>query len=182
MRLLPSELAGAFLIEIEPIHDERGFFARSFCAETFRAAGINPHVEQCNVSHNLRRGAIRGLHYQHPPHAEAKFIRCTRGAIFDVIADLRPHSPTFLRWIGVELSAENRRCLYAPEGFAHGFQSLCDDSEVFYQLSAAYHPESAAGVRHDDPALAITWPLPCGMVSERDRSFPLLDVPLKEPA
>lgn len=151
-------LKGAFLIELDRLEDERGFFARAFCIDEFAAHGLNPVVSQCNVSYNRRRGTLRGLHYQVRPHEEAKLVRCTAGAAFDVIVDLRPTSPTFKQWVGVELSVENRRMLYVPEGFAHGFQTLLDDTELFYQMSKAYAPEATRGIRWDDPELAIGWP------------------------
>lgn len=174
MKFAPTPLAGAFVVEIERLEDDRGFFGRSFCQEEFRAHGLSPVVAQCNVSWNRRRGTLRGLHFQASPHAEAKLVRCTRGVIWDVIVDLREGSPTRLRWHALELNAENRLALYVPEGFAHGFQTLADDSEVLYQMSEAHHPNLARGVRWDDPALAIKWPLSVPILSERDRSYPLL--------
>lgn len=168
-------LAGAFVIEPERREDERGFFARTWCRDEFAAHGLNPALVQCNISFNKKRGTLRGMHYQAAPHEEAKLVRCTQGAIYDVILDLRRESATFGRWVGVELTAENRRMLYVPEGFAHGFQTLEDDSEVFYQMSAFYHAESALGARWDDPAFAIAWPLPDPILSDRDRAFPLWD-------
>ena len=173
MRFTETPLAGAFLVEMEPTADERGSFARSFCQNEFRSRGLDPVVAQCNVSHNRKRGTLRGLHYQAPPHEEAKLVRCTRGAIWDVIVDLRAGSKTRLKWFGEELTAENRRALYIPRGFAHGFQTLADDAEVFYQMSEFYHPECARGIRWDDPAIGIRWPLADPIVSERDRGLPL---------
>ncbi|TFH29982.1 MAG: dTDP-4-dehydrorhamnose 3,5-epimerase [Deltaproteobacteria bacterium] len=170
-------LRGAFLVDIEPREDDRGYFARSFCREEFFRHGLKVEVAQCNISFNRRKGTLRGMHYQIPPKAEAKLVRCTRGAVHDVIVDLRDDSPTFHRWVGVELSGGNSRSLYIPEGFAHGFQTLEDDSEVFYQMFASYSPDHACGVRWDDPALGIEWPLPDPIVSARDRSFPLLARP-----
>jgi dTDP-4-dehydrorhamnose 3,5-epimerase len=175
LKFLSTPLAGAYLVELEPIEDERGFFARSFCQNEFRALGLDPVVAQCNVSFNRRRGTLRGLHYQAEPYAEAKLVRCTRGAIWDVIVDLRRSSPTARQWFAVELTAENRWSLYVPAGFAHGFQTLVDDTEVFYQMSEFYHPEAAYGIRWDDPALAIPWPIKDAVVSPRDRAFPRLD-------
>jgi dTDP-4-dehydrorhamnose 3,5-epimerase len=163
---------GAFVIEPERLEDERGFFARSFCAREFRAHGLNPCVAQCNISFNRRRGTLRGLHFQRPPHAEAKLVRCTAGAVYDVIVDLRPASPTFCRHFAVELNVRNRKLLYVPEGFAHGFQTLEEDTEAFYQMSAPFEPEARAGVRWNDPAFAIAWPLEVTSISETDRSFP----------
>jgi dTDP-4-dehydrorhamnose 3,5-epimerase len=175
MKFVATPLAGAFVIELEELGDERGFFARSFCGREFRAHGLDAAVAQCNVSFNRKRGTLRGLHYQAEPHAEAKLVRCTRGAIWDVIVDLRPGSATVRRWFAAELSAENRRALYAPAGFAHGFQTLADDSEVLYQMSESYHAELARGVRWNDPGLAVPWPIAQPIVSERDRALPLLD-------
>ena len=173
MRFSPTDLAGAFLLDVEPLEDNRGFFARSFCHDEFRAHGLNPEFVQCNISFNYRRGTLRGMHFQVSPHAEAKVVRCTQGAIWDVIIDLRTDSPTRYRWFGVELSARTRRALYVPEGFAHGFQTLVDESEVLYLMSEFYHPECARGVRWDDPRFGIPWPLPDPVVSVRDNTFPL---------
>jgi dTDP-4-dehydrorhamnose 3,5-epimerase len=172
MTFTATPLAGAFVIDPEPIEDERGFFARSFCVEEFRARGLNPRVVQCNVSFNRRRGTVRGLHYQRAPHGEAKLVRCTAGALYDVIVDLRPDSPTMQRHFAIELSARNRRMLYIPEGCAHGFQTLEDGTEVFYQMSAPYTADATAGVRWNDPAFGIEWPLEVTVISERDRSYP----------
>jgi dTDP-4-dehydrorhamnose 3,5-epimerase len=172
VKFLETTLAGAYVVEAEPLADERGFFARNFCHEEFSARGLNPRVAQTSTSYNKRRGTLRGLHYQTDPFPEAKLVRCTRGAIYDVIVDLRPSSPSFLRWFGVELSASNRRSLYVPEHFAHGFQTLADDTEVFYQISEVYRPECARGLRWDDPRVGVVWPLPVQVISERDRSFP----------
>jgi len=163
------------LIELEPIEDERGFFARSFCQNEFKAQGLDPVVAQCNVSFNRKRGTLRGLHYQAEPHAEAKLVRCTRGAVWDVIVDVRKGSPTARKWHTVELTAENRRALYIPAGFAHGFQTLEDDTEVLYQMSEFYHPESERGVRWDDRTLAIRWPIKDAVISPRDQAFPSFD-------
>ena len=174
MKFSPTTLAGAWIVDPAPIEDERGFFARSFCQEEFRDHGLDHTVAQCNVSFNRKRGTLRGLHFQTPPHEEAKLVRCTRGAIWDVIVDIRADSPTRYRWFAAELNAENRRALHVPRGFAHGFQTLADDSEVLYQMSEFYHPESAHGLRWDDPALAIKWPIADPVVSERDKSYPLL--------
>jgi dTDP-4-dehydrorhamnose 3,5-epimerase len=173
VRFAETPLAGAFVVEIEPLEDERGLFARSFCQQEFRKHGLDPAVAQCNVSVNLRRGTLRGLHYQAAPHEEAKLVRCTRGAIWDVIVDLREDSPARLKWFAAELSADNHRALYVPRGFAHGFQTLTDSAEVFYQMSEFYRPEGARGIRWDDPAIGIRWPLPDPIVSERDRKLPL---------
>lgn len=175
MKFVPTSLEGAFVVEPELLEDERGCFARSFCRDEFVAHGLDPAVIQCNISFNRRRGTLRGLHYQVKPHEEAKLVRCTRGAVWDVIVDLREGSPTLYRWFATELTAENRRALYVPRGFAHGFQTLVDDSELFYQMSEFYHPESARGVRWDDPVIGISWPLRDPVLSLRDRSYPLLE-------
>jgi dTDP-4-dehydrorhamnose 3,5-epimerase len=167
-----TRLADARLIDIEPQRDERGFFARIWCARELKAHGIDVDLAQENLSLNRRAGTLRGLHYQKPPHAEAKIVRCVRGAIFDVIVDIRPGSPTYGSWEGFRLDADNRRALYVPKGFAHGFQSLVDDTEVLYQMTAFHTPDSAAGFRGDDPAFAITWPLPVSAISARDRAWP----------
>lgn len=169
-----TPLAEAVLIGPERREDERGYFARTFCVEEFAANGLPTTVQQCNSSFNRRRGTVRGLHFQRAPMAEPKLVRCTRGAIFDVIVDLRPGSATYCQWYASELSAGNGQALFVPAGFAHGFQSLADESEVFYQMFAAYSPEHADGVRWDDPAFGIGWPLPVTMITERDRAFPLL--------
>ncbi|HEX9628866.1 MAG TPA: dTDP-4-dehydrorhamnose 3,5-epimerase [Pyrinomonadaceae bacterium] len=169
-----TALKGAFIIEPELIPDERGFFARTWSAEEFVEHGLNPRVAQKNISLNKKRGTLRGMHFQVKPHEEAKLVRCTAGSIFDVIVDLREDSTTFRKWIGSELSAKNRLMVYIPEGFAHGFQTLEDETEVAYQISGYYHPESARGVRWDDPAFNFKWPLPVTVMSERDRKHPLV--------
>jgi dTDP-4-dehydrorhamnose 3,5-epimerase len=168
----PLPLAGAFEVELEPIADERGFFARSFCRDAFRAQGLAIDYPQCSISFNARRGTLRGMHYQAAPHAEAKLVRCTRGRLHDVIVDLRPESPSYCRWTGVELAGAKRNALYVPEGFAHGFLTLEDETEVFYQISHEYRPEASRGVRFDDPAFGIRWPAAPAVVSERDRAYP----------
>lgn len=168
-------LKNAFLIELERLEDDRGFFARTFCATEFARHGLTQTISQCNVSYNQRRDTLRGLHYQRPPHEEVKLLRCTRGAIFDVIVDLRPSSPTFKQWLDFELSADNRRMLYIPQGFAHGFQTLADHTELFYQMSTSYVPEGAHGIRWDDPDLAIEWPpAVTRVISARDLTLPTL--------
>jgi dTDP-4-dehydrorhamnose 3,5-epimerase len=175
VRLRETPVAGVYFAEPERIEDERGFFARTFSAAEFAARGLDTRVEQCSTSFNARRGTLRGLHFQAAPHGEAKLVRCTRGAIFDVAVDLRPDSPSYLRWVGAELSAGNGRALYIPEGCGHGFQTLVDDSEVHYQISTAYVPEAARGVRWDDPAFGIDWPpAPPGgrTMSARDAGYP----------
>lgn len=167
-----TPLAGAVVIEPERFEDERGFFARSFCAREFEAHGLNPRIAQCSFSFTRKKGTLRGLHFQRPPHAEARLVRCTAGALYDVIVDLRPDSLTFRRHFGIELSARNRKMLYVPEGCAHGFQTLEDDTEALYQMSEFYVPDAAAGVRWNDPAFGITWPLAVTVISERDRTCP----------
>lgn len=174
MKFVPVRQAGAFVIELERKVDERGFFARSFCTQEFLAHGLNPHLVQCNISWNNLRGTLRGMHYQAAPRPEAKLVRCTRGAIWDVIVDLRPESPTYLAWHAVELTAENRLALYVPEGFAHGFQTLVDDTEVLYQMSEVYYAELARGLLWNDPKLSITWPIRDPVLSQRDTSYPPL--------
>src|ERR1700677_190238 len=162
MRFLQTPLAGACVIELEEIEDERGWFARSFDPQEFAAHGLDPAIAQCNVSFNARCGTLRGLHYQAAPHGESKLVRCVRGAIFDVAVDLRADSPSYRQWHGVELSGENRLAYYIPVGLAHGFQTLTDDCEVLYQMGHRYVPQAARGVRFDDPAFAIRWPQPQG--------------------
>jgi dTDP-4-dehydrorhamnose 3,5-epimerase len=168
-----TKLSGAYVIEPEKQEDERGFFARMFCQNEFKAHGLNPCVVQCSISFNRRKGTLRGMHYQARPHEEAKLVRCTAGAICDVIVDLRPGSRTFKQWVAVELAAQERKMLYIPEGLAHGFQTLEDDTEVFYQMSEFYHPECAGGVRWNDPTFSINWPLPDPFMSDRDKTYPL---------
>jgi dTDP-4-dehydrorhamnose 3,5-epimerase len=170
-----TRLAGAFILDIEARADARGFFARTFCKREFVAQGLNYNVAQCNISFNRRRGTVRGLHFQFPPSAETKLVRCTRGAMFDVIVDLRPESPTYLEHAAVELTAENRRTLYVPERFAHGYQVLEDDTEAVYQVGEFYTPQMESGLRYDDPRLAIAWPLPLTDLSDKDRVWPLID-------
>ncbi len=167
-----TALPGAWIIDMEPQEDERGFFARSWCQREFAARGLNPSLVQCNISFTKRKGTIRGMHFQAPPFEEAKLVRCTRGSLYDVMIDLRNDSGTYRRWIGVELTAGNGRMVFVPEGFAHGFQTLEDDTEVLYQMSQFFAPECARGVRWDDPAFDIRWPLPVALVSARDRGFP----------
>ena len=177
MKFHKTRLPGALLIDMERLEDERGFFARTWCRKEFEAQGLNATLVQCNLSSNHRRGTLRGMHYQAPPSGETKLVRCTRGVVYDVIVDLRPASPTYLKWEAFELSAENRRQLFVPEGLAHGFQTLEDDSEVFYQMSEFYAPESARGLRWNDPTVGIEWPLEPSSISEKDSSLPLLDTP-----
>jgi len=167
-----TKLKGVVTIEPELQEDERGFFARTFDQKEFEARGLNPRVVQCNISFNKKKGTLRGMHYQIAPYQEAKLVCCTKGAIYDVIIDLRKASPTLRQWVAVKLTAENRRMLYIPEGFAHGFQTLEDNTEVFYQISEFYHPEASRGVRWNDPAFRIVWPNDITVVSDRDREYP----------
>jgi dTDP-4-dehydrorhamnose 3,5-epimerase len=167
-----TRLKGAFILELERLEDSRGFFARSFCRKEFQAHGLNAAVAQCNVSHNRARGTLRGMHYAAAPFAEAKLVRCTAGALYDVIIDLRPDSPTYKQHLGEVLSAANHKMLYVPEGFAHGFQTLEDDTEVFYQMSQFYSPEHARGVRYNDPAFGIEWMIAKPVIADRDRDYP----------
>jgi dTDP-4-dehydrorhamnose 3,5-epimerase len=169
-----TELQGAFVIDSEVIEDERGFFAHTWSAEEFVTRGLNPRIVECNISFNKQRGTLRGMHFQIAPHQEAKLVRCTAGAIYDVIVDLREESPTFRQWIAVELTSSNRLMLYIPERFAHGYQTLEDNTEVAYQMSEYYHPESARGLRFDDPVLGIRWPLSVTAISQRDREHPFI--------
>jgi dTDP-4-dehydrorhamnose 3,5-epimerase len=170
-----TRLPGAFVIEIERREDERGYFARTFCAREFAAHGLETEFVNTNASYSAAKGTLRGMHFQHPPHAEVKLVRCTHGALYDVIIDLRPDSPTRGQWIGVELSQQNGRMLYVPEGFAHGFITLTDDVEASYQVSSFYTPGAEGGVRYDDPAFRIVWPVPVHVISEKDRSWPLVE-------
>lgn len=176
MKFLPTTIADAWILDIEPMLDERGFFARSWCREEFTKHGLNTDLAQCSISFNKKRGTLRGMHYQVKPYEETKLVRCTRGAIYDVIVDLRPESPTFKKWISMELSADNRRMLYIPPGFAHGFQSLIDDTEVFYHISTIYRPEFARGVRWNDPAFGIEWPVIEKILSRKDLQYPNFSV------
>lgn len=172
MRFEETKLAGAFLIDLETHGDPRGFFARTFCHKEFEAHGLKLNVAQCNCSFNHRKGTIRGMHYQLPPAAESKLVRCTRGAIYDVIVDLRPQSPTFLQHFGAELSDQNRRQLYVPELFAHGYLALTPQSEVTYQVGEFYTPGYERGIRYDDPALKIDWPIAVEVISDKDAAWP----------
>jgi dTDP-4-dehydrorhamnose 3,5-epimerase len=170
--LLPTSLPGAFIIDIERREDDRGFFARTWCRREFAEKGLSVDLAQCNTSYNRRRGTLRGMHWQAAPNAEVKLIRCTRGAIWDAIVDLRPDSPTYLNHVGVELTADSRRALYVPEGMAHGFVTLEDDSEVFYQMSEFYEPTAARGARWNDPAFGIPWPVTDPVLHPRDAAYP----------
>ena len=167
-----TPIPGAYLIDLEKRGDDRGFFARAFCEKEFAAHGLATRFVQVNNSLSAVKGTLRGMHYQRAPHQEAKVVGCIRGAIYDVVLDLRPDSPTYLRWAAAELTAENHRSLYIPEGCAHGFQTLMDGAEVLYLMSEFYAPGHAAGVRYDDPAFAIEWPLPVACISDADRAWP----------
>jgi dTDP-4-dehydrorhamnose 3,5-epimerase len=169
---LPTPLPGAFVIELERHDDQRGFFARTWCAREFEAHGLAARLAQCSVSFNKRKGTLRGMHYQIAPFEEAKLVRCSAGALHDVVIDLRPTSPTYKRHFAAVLSAENRRMVYVPEGCAHGFQTLADDTEIIYQISEVYSPEHAQGVRWDDPAFAVAWPDDDRTIADRDRTYP----------
>ena len=172
MLFQPTNLAGAYRIDLQKVEDERGFFARAWCVEEFAEHSLDTELVQCNISFSKERGTLRGMHYQRSPFAETKLVRCIKGAIYDVIIDLRPTSPTFLQWTSVTLSAENRTMLYVPKGFAHGFQTLEDQTEVFYQMSDFYAPESAAGLRWNDAQFKIEWPLAVTVMSARDQHYP----------
>lgn len=169
-----TSLAGVYIIDLAPIEDKRGFFATAWTAEELSSRGLKSQIAQCNISFNRERGTIRGLHYQAAPYEEAKLVTCTRGALFDVAVDLRADSATRFKWTSVELSADNRRMIYIPEGFAHGYQTLADDTEIHYQVSATYHPECAGGLVWNDPAIGIKWPLDVTAISARDLNFALL--------
>jgi dTDP-4-dehydrorhamnose 3,5-epimerase len=170
-----TKLKGAFIVELDKREDMRGFFARAFCTREFETHGLHTRIVQANLSYSARQGTLRGMHYQVPPASEPKFIRCVRGRIWDVIIDMRPESPTYLQHIGLELSAENRRALYVPDMFAHGNQALTDDVELFYLVGEFYTPGCEHGVRFDDPALGIEWPLPVTVITDKDKNWPLLE-------
>jgi dTDP-4-dehydrorhamnose 3,5-epimerase len=174
MRFTETKLQGAFIIELEERSDSRGFFARTFCAREFEEHGLKPAVVQCNMSYNHKKGTMRGMHYQIAPATEAKLVRCTRGAVYDAIVDLRPDSPTYLEYIGVELSADNRKAMYVPEMFAHGYLTLTDGAEVFYQVSEFYTPGTERGLRYNDPALKIEWPVAIEVISDKDAAWALM--------
>jgi dTDP-4-dehydrorhamnose 3,5-epimerase len=165
---------GAYHVEITPVEDERGLFARAWCRDEFAAHGLTDVFVQANLAQSGRAGTLRGIHYQHPPHAEAKFVRCLRGAVYDVVVDLRPESPTYLQWHVERLTAERRNALYVPAGCGHGYQTLVDDTELFYLVTAAYAPEAEGGIRYDDPRLAIDWPREVTVVSDKDTAWPAL--------
>jgi dTDP-4-dehydrorhamnose 3,5-epimerase len=172
MNFRETELPGVFEVRLEPKPDERGYFARTWCQQEFTAHGLSSNIVQCNTSFNLKKGTLRGMHYQQEPNAEIKLIRCTRGKIFDVVLDLRPQSPAFKKWTSLILSSSSQNMIYIPEGFAHGFLTMEDDTEVFYQMSESHSAESARGVRWNDPAFKIDWPEEVVVISERDRSYP----------
>jgi len=172
MVFIETKLNGAWLIDAEPTRDHRGFFARTFCTGEFARRGLETDFVQHSTSYSSKKGTLRGMHFQCAPYTEVKIVRCLKGAIWDVIVDLRSDSPTYRRWQAFELTAENRRQLYVPAGFAHGFQTLCDDTEAGYLISAYHVPSAACGVRHDDPAFVIAWPLPPGPMSTTDKSWP----------
>jgi dTDP-4-dehydrorhamnose 3,5-epimerase len=171
MKFIETKLKGSYIVEPERLEDERGFFARTFCQKEFGAYGLNPRVAQCNISYNRRKGTLRGMHYQIEPMAEDKLVHCTNGAIYDVIIDLRRDSATYCQWLAVELNDDNRWMLYIPKGFAHGFQTLVDDTEVFYHMSEFYALEFARGVRWNDPFFSIKWPVSNPVLSEKDRNY-----------
>ena len=172
MKFTETELKGGYIIDIQKIEDDRGFFARGWCKNEFEEHGISSNLAQVNISYNKFKGTLRGLHYQASPYEEAKLVRCTKGEIFDVMVDLREGSPTYGKWMGAELTADNHRMLLVPEGFAHGFQTLQDDTEVFYQVSEFYTPNAEQGARYDDPAFGITWPLEVSVISDKDANWP----------
>ena len=174
MIFIPTKLAGVYIIEPEPHRDARGFFARTFCSIEFGKRGLAKEFEQCSISSSRARGTLRGLHYQLSPACETKLVRCTSGAIYDVVVDLRPDSESYLQHLGVELTAASRRALYVPEMFAHGWQALADETEVFYQINGFYAPDKSTGLRFDDPKLGIQWPLPVTVINDKDRNWPLL--------
>ncbi len=168
-----TKLKGAYIIELERREDSRGFFARGFCQNEFRAHGLKPTIAQGNIASNIKAGTLRGMHFQYPPAAESKLVRCTRGAIYDIIVDLRPESPTYLQHIGVELNEDNQRALYVPERFAHGYQTLTDKTDTSYLVGEFYTPDAEGGLLYDDPSLKLNWPLPVSVISEKDQKFPL---------
>lgn len=171
MKFIDTRFSGLYLIEPERLADDRGFFARTWCKREFIEHGLNPDLAQCNISFNRHRGTLRGMHHQVAPHEEAKVVRCTSGGIYDVVVDLRSESKTYKQWLSVELTADNRRMIFIPEGFSHGFMTLQDNTEVFYQMSTFYDPACARGVRYDDPAFGIKWPLEIAVISDKDRQY-----------
>jgi dTDP-4-dehydrorhamnose 3,5-epimerase len=173
MKFIPTALDGVCIIELEMINDNRGFFARSWCKEAFGQNELSNDIVQCNISFNLQCATIRGLHYQVSPHEETKIVRCIRGGIYDVVIDLRKNSPSYMSWIGVNLNSENRKMIYIPTGFAHGYQTLTSETEIYYQVDQYYNPKAEQGIRWDDPAFSIDWPISKNcIVSEKDRAWP----------
>ena len=172
MKFTSTPFPGLYIIELEKNGDPRGFFARSYDAQEFKKLNLKDRFVQTNVSRSRERGTLRGLHYQTPPYAEAKLIRCTKGALYDVVVDLRPDSPTYKQWFGIELTEDNQKQLYVPEGFAHGFITLKEDTEAFYMVSECYHPEAERGVHYNDPQFRIKWPIPVEVVSDKDKTWP----------
>lgn len=175
MKFEDAPIEGLKIVTMEPVRDDRGHFARSYCIEEFAKVGIDYKILQCNQSFNHKKGTIRGMHWQNEPHQETKFMSCSQGRIFDVAVDLRKDSPTYLQWFGIELTDRQDTMLYVPQGFAHGYQTLTDNAMAVYSVGVAYHPESADGMRHDDPAVGIDWPIKEAILSDRDRQWPLLD-------
>ena len=170
-----TKLKGAFIIDLERREDSRGFFARGFCQKEFEAHGLKPTIAQANLAHNIKKGTVRGMHFQFPPAAETKLVRCTRGAILDIIVDLRPESATYLQHVTVELNEDNQRALYVPERFAHGYQALRDNTDTSYQVGEFYTPNAEGGLMYNDPRLGLEWPLPVSVISEKDMKFGLLE-------
>lgn len=171
MTFTETPIAGLWVIELEPVRDHRGFFARTFCEDDFRARGLESHVAECSIAFNARAGTLRGMHYQREPHGQVKLVRCARGAVYDAVIDLRPHSATYRQWFAVELTAENGRMLYIPKGLAHGYQTVEDGTEISYQMSSPHHPEAAAGVRWNDPAFGVPWPREVTVIADRDATY-----------
>lgn len=176
MIFTPTKIASVFVVELQRRSDDRGFFARQWCADEFVRAGLDPRIAQINTAHSLADGTLRGIHFQKAPHAEVKLVRCTRGAVFDVAVDLRPDSPTYRQWFGTELDAESGRMLYIPEGCGHGYLTLAPHSDLVYQASVPYAPQSATGLRYDDPAFGIVWPAPVKVISNQDQNWPPLSM------
>ena len=172
MKFIETGLKGAYIIEVEKLRDDRGFFGRLWCESEIKEIGLNPNLVQSNVSFNLKKGTLRGMHFQKKPFQETKLVRCTRGSVYDVIIDIRPDSPTFKKWIGVKLSSDNYKMIYVPEGFAHGFLTLEDNSEVYYLVTEEYHKNAEGGIKWNDPEINIKWPLEVSEISERDKEHP----------
>ncbi len=167
-----TKINGAFVVQLEKLKDHRGYFARAWCKEELEQMNLETDIKQYNASYNYKKGTLRGLHYQNPPYTETKYVRCTNGAVYDVIVDLRPESPTYKKWLGIELSAENMKMLYVPKGCAHGYLTLTDNAEVFYMVTAFYHKEAEGGVRYNDPAFNIEWPVEITDISDKDKKHP----------